>query len=55
MDRWPCGDEHQERCVPLFDDGKVGLFSMRGWADLMAAIATVKDKKWHGYMEFYCS
>jgi hypothetical protein len=55
--RFICGNEHQdlENGIPLFDDGTVGVFSFRGWGDLMAAIATESDRKNHNYMEFYCS
>lgn len=31
------GQAHQERGCPVFDDGKVATFSMRGWGDLVAA------------------
>ncbi len=31
------GQEHQDSGVPVFDDGKVASFSMRGWGDLVAA------------------
>jgi hypothetical protein len=53
--RFICGNQHQDdpNGVPLFDDGTVGMFSFRGWGDLMAAIATAQDGKSHNYMEFY--
>ena len=55
-DRFISGQQHQgdDGGIPLFDDGTVALFSYRGWGDLMAAIATIKDGQDHGYMEFYC-
>ena len=55
-DRFTTGEDHQGSPdgVPLFNDGTVGMFSFRGWGDLMAAIATVKDGQDHNYMEFYC-
>jgi hypothetical protein len=31
------GTTHQESRCPVFDDGKVGAFSMRGWGDLVSA------------------
>ena len=54
--RFFTGQQHQDGDggVPLFEDGTVGIFSFRGWGDLMVAIATVKDGKNHNYMEFYC-
>jgi hypothetical protein len=54
-DRFITGEQHQysDSGVPIFEDGKIGSFSYRGWADLMAAIATLKDGKGHHYMEFY--
>lgn len=50
-----CGDCHQHRegGSPIFSDGKQGLFSFRGWADIMAASAAEKTNTDHSYMDFY--
>ena len=49
------GEQHQNHSegVPLFNDGKVALFSFRGWGDLMAAIWSEAENKDYGYMDFY--
>lgn len=49
------GEQHQfsGSGVPLFSDGKVGSFSYRGWADLMAAVWSEEENKDYGYMDFY--
>lgn len=45
--------EYGDDGIPVFNDGTVGMFSARGWGDLMAAIQTVRDGGIHTYMEFY--
>ena len=49
------GYQHQNDAagVPLFSDGKVGLFSFRGWGDLMAAIWSEVEDRNYSYMDFY--
>lgn len=47
------GDQHQSSWIPLFEDGKVGIFSFRGWGDLMAAIWSEEENKDYNYMDFY--
>lgn len=49
------GDWHQNAAdgVPMFDDGAVATFSMRGWGDLLAAIWSTEDGRDYGYMDFY--
>jgi hypothetical protein len=51
------GDWHQEHPngCPVFSDGKVGMFSYRGWGDLMAATWCEPDGKPYHYMDFYMS
>lgn len=38
--------------VPVFSDGSVALFSMRGWGDLMAAIYSELENKDYSYCDF---
>jgi len=45
--------QHDGDGVPLFSDGKVAMFSFRGWADLMAAIWSEVEDQDYGYMDFY--
>lgn len=49
------GDDHQNASdgVPLFSDGTVALFSMRGWGDILAAIWSSEEGRDIHYMEFY--
>lgn len=49
------GEKHQEddNGVPLFEDGKVGLYTYRAWGDLMAAIWSEAEDKDYCYMDFY--
>jgi len=46
------GEQHQAGYVPVFSDGKAGLFTYRGWGDFMAAIYSTKEKPL-SYMEYY--
>lgn len=50
-----CGDWHQnsDNGTPLFSDGTVGLFSFRGWGDIMAAVWSTAENKDYHYMDFY--
>lgn len=48
-----CGDTHQSKYIPLFDDGDM-MFSMRSWGDLMAEALNRKDPNNHyKYIDFY--
>lgn len=49
------GQQMQEyaKCIPVWEDGTVTLYSWRGWGDLMAAVANFQDGQPHCYMEFY--
>ena len=47
------GDWHQAGGVPVFSDGTVGAFSMRGWGDLLAAIWNTEEAPSYSYMDFY--
>jgi hypothetical protein len=49
------GYDHQNSGdgVPLFSDGKCGLWSRRGWSDLMAAIWSEIENKDYSYIDFY--
>lgn len=52
-----CGDTHQHKAIPVFDDGYL-LMSMRSWAEVMAASvycsfpSGAKRGGW-GYRNFY--
>lgn len=53
---WFSGSEHQngERRVPVFSDGTVARFTMRGWGDIMAASwNTIIGRKHLSYLDFY--
>jgi len=49
------GDDHQSANdgVPMFSDGSVATFSLRGWGDLLAAVYSERDNKDYCYMDFY--
>lgn len=49
------GDWHQHgpHGAPVFDDGAVATFSMRGWGDLLAAIWSTEQGRDYKYMDFY--
>lgn len=49
------GHDHQysEDGVPVFSDGKAGLWSQRGFSDLMSAIWSDIDDKDYSYLDFY--
>ena len=49
------GDWHQnsEEGIPLFDDGSVGMFSYRGWGDIMSAVWSEEEDTDYNYMNFY--
>lgn len=49
------GDWHQhtKHGAPVFDDGAVATFSMRGWGDLLAAIWSTEQDRDYEYMDFY--
>ncbi len=49
------GDWHQNAPdgVPVFDDGAIGFFSLRGWGDLMAATWSEEDGRGYSSMDFY--
>lgn len=49
------GDWHQNAAdgVPVFDDGAVATFSMRGWGDLLAGVWSTEDGRDRKYMDFY--
>lgn len=47
--RWG-GFWHQGEGTPLFSDGKVASFSMRGWGDLLASVWSEHD----GEPQSYC-
>ena len=51
------GSEHQEASngAPKFNNGKTGLFSMRAWGDLMAAIWSEEENRDYSYLDFYLS
>lgn len=38
--------------VPMFSDGTVATYSMRGWGDLLAAIWSEEDGKGYSYQHF---
>lgn len=46
---WHQQDAHG---VPVFEDGTVGLFSMRAWGDLLAAIWSTEDDHDYCYVDF---
>lgn len=39
--------------VPLWSNGKVDIYSWRGWGDLMAAVWSSEEDKDYCYMDFY--
>lgn len=42
-----CGDVHQKRYIPLFNDGTVAMYTMRAWGKMMAEV-------WGGtYIDWY--
>ena len=41
------------RAIPLWDNGKIDTYTMRGFCDLMAAIWSQEDNNDYGYMDFY--
>ena len=48
-----CGDTHQSKYIPLFDDGDM-MLSMRSWGDLMAeAINRKNPLNNYRYIDFY--
>lgn len=47
------GDWHDKFGTPLFNDGKIGGFSWRGWGDLLAAVWSEAENKHYEYMDFY--
>ena len=49
------GEQHQysSRGVPMFEDNTVGMYTYRGWGDLMAAIWSEEEDKDYNYMDFY--
>lgn len=54
---WQPGDWHQgdEHGVPLFEDGTIASFSLRGWGDLLAAVWSTQLARPYCYMDFYYS
>lgn len=49
------GRQHQEEdYIPLFSDNTVGVFSLRAWGGLMAAVWSEEENKDYSYMDFYC-
>lgn len=51
------GDWHQNspRGMPVFDDGAVGMFSFRGWGDLLAATWAEEEDHDYAFTDFYMS
>lgn len=52
-----CGDTHQHKAIPVFNDGYL-LMSMRSWAEVMAAsvyysFPTHARKQYWNYRDFY--
>ena len=39
--------------VPMFEDGKVAIMSMRMWGDMMAAIKSTQDNQDYSYLDFW--
>lgn len=49
-----CGDTHQYKCVPIFDDNTYVLLSMRKWGEIMAkAINLIEGLDKYTYKDFY--
>lgn len=46
--------QYNEAGVPLFSDGSIASYSMRGWGDLLAAIWSTEESTDYNYMDFYC-
>lgn len=44
--------QHSGEGVPVFEDGKVAIFSMRAWGDLLAAIWSEVEDKDYCYADF---
>ena len=49
-----CGDTHQYRYIPVFDDNTYVLLSMRKWGEIMAkARNLIEGRDKYDYRDFY--
>ena len=49
-----CGDTHQVKCIPVFENDGYIMLSMRKWGELMAAAEEIRDSdNFHTYFEYY--
>lgn len=49
-----CGDTHQYMCLPVFEDNKYIMLSMRKWGEIMAkAMNLIEGLDKYTYIDFY--
>lgn len=49
-----CGDTHQYKCIPIFDDDTYVMLSMRKWGEVMAkAMNLIEGSDKYQYIDFY--
>ena len=49
-----CGDTHQCICIPIFEDNKYIVLSMRKWGEVMAkAMNLIEGSDKYDYKDFY--
>lgn len=47
------GLDHQRAMIPVFSNGRHGLYTFRAWGDLLAATWSEEEDKDYCYMDFY--